>query len=342
MLTWFNKHVQFRWLQHTGFWLLSLGVLTVGFSMSWPVTKADLVYTLLFHVSLISAVYIHLRVLVPIFLLRRRYVFYVPLLCVLMLLAVLLNEFTYQYLSDWIIPGYFFISYYTRWQIALFVGIYLLMTTLLKFSRSWAELQKMKLALEETRRRNVETELQALRDQVNPHFLFNSLHSIYALALERNARTAELVLRLAEILRFLLYENKGEKISLTKEVECIEAFIALQRERLPKTAHVQFDKVIETKDPEIAPLLLLPLVENAFKHGVIGGATDIRMDLTLREGQLNFDVRNHVPSVDKNNVPGGIGLQNLRRRLSLLYPNHHSLEISPATDTYLVRLSIDL
>ncbi len=342
MKNWFNKCVQSQWVRHSGFWFLSLCVMTVGFSMSWPATLADLTYTALFHVSLLSAVYLHLCILVPKFLLRQRYLLYVPLLVILILLAVLLNEFTYHYLSDWIFPGYFFISYYTQWQIALFVGIYLLITTLLMLSRSWVELQRTKLVLEETRRRNVETELQALRDQVNPHFLFNSLHSIYALALEGNPRTADLVLRLADILRFLLYENKGEKISLSKELECIEAFIALQRERLPDSAQVKFVKEVDAINSQIAPLLLVPLVENAFKHGVIGSATDIRMDLKLIDGKLNFEVRNCLGNLTGNEIPGGIGLQNLKRRLILQYPNRHRLELLPDVDTYLVRLSIDL
>jgi LytS/YehU family sensor histidine kinase len=222
------------------------------------------------------------------------------------------------------------------------VAVYLLITTLLRFSRSWAELQRTKFALEETRRRQVETELRALRDQVNPHFLFNSLHSIYALALDRSERTADLVLRLSDILRFLVYESKTETIPLSREIECVEAFIALQRERLAESAHVVFVKELEGSDPEIAPLLLMPLVENAFKHGVQGKDTQINLELRWRDGKLDFNVSNRIGMKSWTEETGGLGLQNLKRRLTLQYPTRHKLEINPSSDVYLVHLSIVL
>ena len=341
MLSRIKKFAKSAWVRHAGFWVLSLCILTAGFATSWPVTMADVIYTLLFHISLVVAVYLHLNVCVPFFLLRRKYARYGLALLIIMTGAVYLNELTYRHLSDWIFPGYYFISYYSYWEIALFIGVYLLVTTLLRFSRSWAELQRTKLALEETRRRNAETELYALRDQVSPHFLFNSLHSIYALALEGNARTADLILRLADILRFLLYESQKEKILLSQEVECIEAYIALQRERLPVVVQVSFEKRIAGKAPEIAPLMLMPLVENAFKHGNRGHDTVIHMTLTYAAGKLCFEVSNLISLPGHSDMPGGLGLQNLRRRLALQYPNH-SLRIAPSGDSYLVRLTMDL
>lgn len=331
-----------RAVQHTGFWMLSVCILTLGFSMSWPVTMADVIYTVLFHISLILAVYVHLRVCVHYLLMRKKYLLYFSTLIVLLSCAVLLNVWTYTYLSDWVFPGYYFISYYNYWEIALFIGVYLLITTLLKFSRSWADLQRTKLVLEETKRRSAETELRALRDQVNPHFLFNSLHSIYALALDRSERTADLVLRLSDILRFLVYESKTETIPLSREIECVEAFIALQRERLAESARVEFVKRLEGNDPEIAPLLLMPLVENAFKHGVLGKDTLINLELRWRDGKLDFSISNRIGMKSETQETGGVGLQNLKRRLTLQYPTRHKLEINSSSDMYLVHLSIDL
>jgi sensor histidine kinase YesM len=330
------------WVRHSGFWILSVGILTAGFAFSWPPTLADVIYTLLFHISLLVAVYAHLEVLIPLLLQRKRYVQYVLALIVLLIATVLLNEFTYRNLSDWIFPGYYFISYYSYWQIALFIAVYLLVTTLLRFSQSWAELQRTKLALEESRRLNTETELRALREQVSPHFLFNSLHSIYALSLDGNPRTADLLLKLGDILRFHLYENQKERIPLSKEIECIEAYVALQRERLSGQGQIVVLKEIKGTEPLVAPLLLMPLVENAFKHGSGGRDTRVEMTLSYASGKLGFEIRNRTSLSKQTDATGGLGLSNLRRRLELQYPGRHALRISAPDDMYLVQLSINV
>ena len=217
-----TKLTEIIWVQHLVFWVLSLLVLTGAFATAWPISTADFVYTLLFHISLVTAVYVHLRLLLPLATDKGRPILYVIGALILMAASVLLNEYTFTDLSDWLFPGYFFVSYYTKGQIALFIGLYLILTTALKFSKSWLALQRTRLELEESKRANVETELMALRSQVNPHFLFNSLHSIYALSLDGNKQTSEMILQLSNVLRFMLYESDKEQIKLDQEIECIK------------------------------------------------------------------------------------------------------------------------
>ena len=338
-------YLKSKWVQHLGFWVLSFLVLTGAFATAWPVAKADFIYTLLFHISLLAAVYLHLRVLLPQLIRKKRYLLYVPGIIALIYGAVLLNEYTFTRLSDWIFPGFYFVSDYTRGEIALFIGLFLILTTSLKFSKSWMQLQRTQLLLEATRRANVETELMALRAQVNPHFLFNSLHSIYALALERSTQTPEMILQLSNVLRFMLYEADKSMIRLDTEIACISEFVALHRVRLPQSAHVHLRKSNNCRDVQIAPLLLMPLVDNAFKHGLIGDKTEITLKLSCDDGVLVFEARNTLPAeahVKENKHPGGIGLVNVRRRLHLSYPNRHVMRIDHTENSYHVMLKVTL
>ena len=340
-----QKYVEKTWVQHLVFWVLSLLILTGAFATAWPVSKADFIYTLLFHISLIAAVYFHLRLLLPLVMKRKHYVIYVIGVVALMIGSVLLNEFTFTHLSDWIFPGFFFVSYYSWGQIALFIGLFLVLTTALKFSKSWIDLQRTRLELEESKRTNIETELMALRSQVNPHFLFNSLHSIYALALDQSKRTPEMILQLSNVLRFMLYEADKETIKLDQEIACISEFVALQKARLHEEAQVTLESDNACQQAMIPPLLLMPLVDNTFKHGLVGKQTDILIKLNCTDGVLKFESRNGLSNEgnkDHFDRPGGIGLVNVRRRLELSYPNRHELDINQDENAYHVVLKVEL
>lgn len=332
-------------MQHLGFWVLSYFILTGAFATAWPVAKADFIYTLLFHISLVIAVYVHLRLLLPLLLNHKRVILYALGIVILLFGAVLLNEYTFTHFSDWIFPGFYFVSDYSRGEIALFISLFLILTTLLKLSKSWMALQQTRFELEATRRTNVETELMALRAQINPHFLFNSLHSIYALALERSEQAPALILQLSNVLRFMLYEADKKLINLEQEIACITEFVALQRARLNEEARVTWESNNTCPDARITPLLLMPLVDNTFKHGVIGDKTEIILNLSCTDGLLTFESRNNLPpSKVKDGIdrPGGIGLANVRRRLKLSYPDRHALRIDQSENAYYVMLKVKL
>jgi LytS/YehU family sensor histidine kinase len=189
----------------------------------------------------------------------------------------------------------------------------------------------------------VEMELNALKMQVNPHFLFNSLNSIYSLALVQSAQTPDAVLKLSGLLRFILYEAEGERISLDKELELIRDFISLQQLRIPKgKADIRVEIEGKTEGIFIAPLLLLPLMENAFKHGVKGetGASFVHFNLAIIQQKIMVTIRNNQGLVDEiaGAKYGGIGLENVRKRLELLYPNAHVLAINSTEKDFEIKL----
>jgi len=192
------------------------------------------------------------------------------------------------------------------------------------------------------------TELALLKTQLHPHFLFNTLNNIYALTLQQSARAPEAVLRLAEIMRYVLYESQADTVPLGRELTHLHGFLELQRLRLPNPATVQWEQHLppgaEHAFP-VAPMLLLPLVENAFKHGHLGApAPAIRMALQLdAAGFLSFSVCNAVASVASlPDGPGGTGLINLRRRLELLYPERHTLTLTSTHDEHRATLQVQL
>ncbi|HEY1112501.1 MAG TPA: histidine kinase [Chitinophagaceae bacterium] len=188
-----------------------------------------------------------------------------------------------------------------------------------------------------------------LRSQINPHFLFNALNTIYGTALQEGAeRTGEGVQRLGDMMRFMLQENMQDKIPLAREIEYLNNYISLQRLRTDASPVVKIESTIEcpVTPVQIAPMLLIPFVENAFKHGIsFREPSHIKIALEVRDHTLNFDVYNskHLRSdSDPEKDKSGIGLNNVKQRLSLLYPGKHELIIRETGKEFFVHLTIQL
>ena len=187
-------------------------------------------------------------------------------------------------------------------------------------------------------------ELNALRNQLNPHFLFNTLNNLYTLALKKSDKTPEVIAKLSDILDYILYRCNGKFVPLKNEVNLLHNYIALEKVRYGKRVEVNFNEDLKN-DVQIAPLLLLTFLENAFKHGVsqeINTATidiDIQGDLKL----INFKIENTKPNNLENNDAenrDSIGLQNIKKQLDLLYLNKYNLDIENKTNMYSVSLKI--
>ena len=190
-------------------------------------------------------------------------------------------------------------------------------------------------------------ELGFLKAQLHPHFLFNTLNNLYTLTLYKADEAPDIVLKLAKMLDYSLHQNKGEEILVTKEVELIEDYIDLELLRYGDRLDFQFNRQIDNTKAAIAPLVLLSMVENAFKHGASGdhGKPQIHIDLEVKENRLRFEVFNTKPKVaqiDKTNFKKGIGASNVRRQLELIYPEQHRLTVEEADQTYKVVLEIEL
>jgi len=189
----------------------------------------------------------------------------------------------------------------------------------------------------------LEAELKFLRTQTNPHFLFNTLNNIYALARKKSDETADVVMKLSKILRFMLYESKKDRISIEEDLRILEDYMELERIRYNERLSVSFQREIDNGATPIAPLILLPFVENAFKHGASETRFNsfINIDLKLNKGILNFMVENSKENHAEELVVENIGLGNVRRQLELMYADH-SLRVQNNNDRFRVDLSINL
>ena len=189
----------------------------------------------------------------------------------------------------------------------------------------------------------LETELKFLRNQVNPHFLFNTLNNIYALTRKKSDKAPEVVMKLSELLSFMLYESGKESITLAEEIKILEDYIELERIRYNERLSVEFHKDLDDTSQAIAPLLLLPLVENAFKHGVSETRFDsfVRINMELKNAQFRFHIENTMPNGKTVNGSHNIGLNNIRRQLELMY-KHHEFTVKPQPTSFCVEMNINL
>lgn len=186
-------------------------------------------------------------------------------------------------------------------------------------------------------------ELNFLKAQVNPHFLFNSLNSIYGYIDKKNQTARSILLQFSEMLRYQLYDCNADRVSLSKEIAYLRNYIALQQYRKEESLVVDFQSDASLNDCEIIPLLLVVFVENAFKYVSNFDEKENRISISLarNNGQLNF-VAFNTTEQRINNTNGGIGLSNARRRLEILYPGRHELEIQRGNETFEIRLKIYL
>jgi LytS/YehU family sensor histidine kinase len=190
-------------------------------------------------------------------------------------------------------------------------------------------------------------ELKFLRAQIQPHFLFNTLNNLYALTLTKSDLAPQVVLKLSEMLDFILYQSNQVTISIEKEIELIQGFIDLESLRYGDILKINFEYKTDNALTKISPLILLPFVENAFKHGAAGNNEDPTIDIQLKvENQrLDFRVFNNKPkgfAEQKENISGGIGTQNLKRQLELNYAGEYNLNVQNSNEEYIVSLTLNL
>ncbi|MCF8360638.1 MAG: histidine kinase [Prolixibacteraceae bacterium] len=186
-------------------------------------------------------------------------------------------------------------------------------------------------------------ELKLLKEQLNPHFLFNTLNNLYGLALEKSDKTPELVMHLSKILDYMLYRTNEEMVPLKQEVEMIEHYVSIEKHRFENLHSINYKLKGKTGDLKIAPLLLLPLVENCFKHGIRKSVkhSTIEIFLQIEKGNFTLETKNSI-SENISNECGGIGLSNLKKRLEMIYPGAFRLMKKQDKNYYLSKLEIDL
>jgi len=232
-------------------------------------------------------------------------------------------------------------------QVLIFWGnvVVTVISTVLRVIMDWWRYQNEKQVL---MTQTMQSELRFLKSQINPHFLFNTLNNLYALTLKKSDKAPEIVLKLSEIMRYMLYECNERRVHLSKEIHYIYNYLDLERLRQPKDADIRFVVEGHISEQMVAPLLFVPFIENSFKHGLnhaVNGGGYVRMHLVVQGEDLEFLIENSkVDQIPRQNHArsGGIGLANVRQRLQILYPESHTLEIIDEPNRYAVTLRLKM
>lgn len=217
-----------------------------------------------------------------------------------------------------------------HWDTTIVITVSVVFITLSYISAVAKKMYRNQLAYETSERERISAELSFLKAQINPHFFFNTLHTIYALMDTDQPAAKSSIYNLSHMMRYVLYDTRGERTSLLKEIDFIEDYIALMKVRISPEVQIIVDKQPNLPDMEIVPMLLLPFIENAFKHGISAiQPSYIFIGISVVENNLKFEVRNSLfETLGKQlDEDPGIGIANTKRRLDLLYPEKYSLEI---------------
>ena len=211
----------------------------------------------------------------------------------------------------------------------------------IKFYKRWSEKDYRE---QKVQKEKVEAELQMLKTQINPHFLFNTLNSIYVLAMKKSEQTANIVMKLSDILDYILYRINAPQIAIFNEIRIVENYIELEKIRFTNRVNLSFASNITSKDLQIPPMLIIPFVENAFKHGVAKSMKKSWIKIVIEETgeMLNIEVSNSKSQNPVKSKTGGIGLVNVKKRLDLLFNDYYKLAISEKDNRYEVFLSIPI
>jgi two-component system LytT family sensor kinase len=264
---------------------------------------------------------------------KRKYALYAALLIPVMILyIVLLRQFAVLVFNENM----------DLFSFALLTAFLILLTTSIKvLKRGIGE----RFLFQEIKAKQVQTELELLKAQINPHFLFNTLNNLYGMARKKDKATADGIAGLSHLMRYMIHDSKADKIRLDKEVEQIRRLIDLQRLRFDEEDKIEIDFRVEgdIENVLVPPMLMIPFVENAFKHGIaLSAPSFVHIRLKAVDTQIRFQVQNslHSRQNEKRDTESGLGLQNVKRRLELLFPDSHELSVRTADRTYHVELII--
>ena len=286
--------------------------------------------------------------LVPKYLLKKLYksfILYTIYTLILSIYAIILSVlFALVYLADlnpenaspitktlpFIILGVFFV-----------VLIVVTLSLILHNYKSIVKNEDLKNKILQTQLQLKEQELKLLKMQIHPHFLFNSLNTIYGFALKKGDEAPEMILKLSNLLDYILYQIEKPTVFLENEINHLEDYITLEKLRFHDTLQVNLIKQSAVENVNMAPMMLIPFVENSFKHGaIVNGVLVINILIKKIDDTLLFEVENSI--IEKSKSEGGIGLENIQKRLKMLYPNAHTLEINENDQRFKVSLTLQL
>ncbi len=340
---------KYRIWRHIVFWLVHIIVFTVIFYGSSTVRAAGwgelFLTSTIWVLPYIVYAYPIMYLFIPQYLLKQKYLQFALVLIIWAVFGWFLN---YLFRAHVLIPFRNYLqlpiegvnrnpwspgSYFIMNTMAGFCCMIILFKYWLKKQQDWMQAEKEK----------VTAELQLLKAQVHPHFLFNTLNNIYSVSLETSPKTSQLILKLSSLLNYILYECKTEHVLLEKEIKVMKDYIDLEKERYANKLEISLNIEGDIKDKYIAPLLVLPFLENAFKHGTSEQLEKpwLSMNLTVIQNTLRCKIANSK-NADVTVNENGIGIMNVKKRLALLYRNMHELEINNEVDFFVVSIVLQL
>jgi len=334
---------KYRVFFHLLFWLVYIGSITLFFGnmISIKVVFVRTVISAIFNAAL---VYANLYYLMPKYFEKRKYITYLLLLHLVLLLTTVFRVFSdYAFrllFKDSTVIGHYFLSTLHYMSVIISGYMVLMLSMSLKFIKDYFVNIDLRHRLQYQK---VESELNQLKNQINPHFLFNVLGNIYSLAYMKSDIAPVMISKLSDMMRYVLYDCQAEKVPLDKEINYLQDFIALHQLRKENRMNIVFELDGKPRKLMIQPLLLLPLFENCFKHGNLEDVKNgwMKSKILITDSSLVLTIENSFvdrPQTEKKT--GGIGLENIRDRLELLYPDNHSLSIHSENHVYRVQLSI--
>lgn len=339
------KNPKVRILTHVVFWIIVLIYYTLFFGHQQGYYFITFKFVILLMPVTIATTYFFNYYLIPRYLLKNKIRLFSLFSIYTIIASFWITSLIFLPTISLIGPG---LGIYDKTLIDLYfliVGLYSvsILAILIKLLKYRYEQQHAAIQL---LKEKTEAELAMLKSQINPHFLFNTLNNIYSLALKKSDLTADAIVKLSEMLDYLLYECNAEMVMLQKEIKLIQNYIYLQRIRYSQRLEIEFD-TDNSIDPQIPPMVLLPFIENSFKHGAGKQSKKvwIKIKLSVEDNSVHFNIVNsksEQKNVESHSSSGGIGLENVKKRLDLLYQNNYSLDILDRSDSFNIKLRIPI
>lgn len=323
---------------HIGIWLVLLSFFLVP--VYFTGLSAGVLYAIVSFLIYISAFYINIIFILPRYVKNRKVINLLASWVLMILAYTVISILLHRVFHLFERAGTLGLEVVNSFLVNFFwVSVFLMISTAYQSIIDWFKNERIKQQLEN---QNLKTELAFLKSQINPHFLFNTLNNIYILAYKQSDQTAEAILKLSEMMRYMLYESSNDFVLVQKEIDIIRQLISLQQLRTKEKLCFEFQTTGSGEQNKIAPLILISFVENIFKHGILNDCNDPAVvHIHVEDNNLTFDSRNKINRQAKDNTTG-IGLPNVKRRLELLYPGSYDFRITKDETNYSIHLTIQL
>jgi len=287
--------------------------------------------------------YLNYYIFLPRFLKHQKVWRYLLEFVVPFVVLIALRVYFQRYLVDGYAhhERYFYSTFYVV-QLSFDTLLITIFVGMLRFATGWFELESKRKQMENDK---LATELKFLKAQINPHFLFNTLNNLYYLAYSHSANTTEVIAKLSQMMRYMIYDSNYPKVPLSKEIEYMENYILLERLRLNNEIPIDFVVEGNAENIMVTPLIFITFLENAFKHGVSANTPGswVKINFLIKQSELIYTVENSkLKNALSEKEKSGFGLQNLQRRLDLSYPNNYRLVTNDLPDRYFVQLNLNL